>query len=354
MTKKKSKSLVALFLVLLLIVAVAVTAYAVNDGSVKNIVRTQGVDIRVSAEVDDSLVSPGKDVTYKPVIENRGADSWVRFKLTADSELPLDNFYGLSSDWVERGGYWYLTKPVLSKESVPTVSGFTMPGTLTDQSITEIEVGGTYDAIQSENFTPDFNSENPWGNIYIVESDFDGANYVRRVATIAPVTVDIGNSDDVVVTSDEILNYDLIPGDVKSNTLVIENSSDIDKQVNFKSYSDRANRLLQNVYIGIADSDAEIYDGALSEANFDKDVAIIPAGEKAVINYEISVPSEVDNELQEEKGEFEWHFLTEDVIDSDAVKTGDTFLVIPLVIVLIVAAVGIPVIVKFRRRKDEK
>lgn len=353
MIKKKDKSLVALFLVLLLIVAVAVTAYAANDGSVKNIVRTQGVDIRVSAEVDDSLVSPGKDVEYKPVIENKGADSWVRFKLTADSELPLDNFYGLSSDWVERGGYYYLTKPVLSKESVPTVSGFTMPGTLTDQSITEIEVGGTYDAIQSENFKPDFDSENPWGNVYIVESDFDGANYVRRVATIAPVTVDIGNSDDVVVTSDEILNYDLIPGDVKSNTLVIENSSDIDKQVNFKSYSDRANRLLQNVYIGIGDSDEEIYDGALSEANFDKDVATIPAGEKAVINYEISVPTEVGNALQGEKGEFEWHFLTEDVID-DAVKTSDTFPVIPLVIVLVVAVVGIPVIFKFRRRKDEK
>lgn len=91
MIKKKDKSLVALFLVLLLIVAVAVTAYAASDGSVKNIVRTQGVDIRISAEVDDSLVSPGKDVEYKPVIENKGADSWVRFKLTADSELPLDN-----------------------------------------------------------------------------------------------------------------------------------------------------------------------------------------------------------------------------------------------------------------------
>lgn len=344
--------MIALFLVLLLMV-VTVIVNAASDGSVKNIVRTQGVDIRVSAEVDDSLISPGKDVAYKPVIENKGADSWVRFKLTADSELPLDNFYGLSSDWVERGGYWYLTKPVLSKESVPTVSGFTMPGTLTDQSITEIEVGGTYDAIQSENFTPDFDSENPWGNVYIVESDFDGANYVRRVASIAPVTVDIGNSDDVVVTSDEILNYDLIPGDVKSNTLVIENSSDIDKQVNFKSYSDRANRLLQNVYIGIGDSDEEIYDGALAEANFDKDIATIPAGEKAVINYEISVPTEVGNALQGEKGEFEWHFLTEDVIDSDAVKTGDTFPVIPLVIVLVVA-VGIPVIFKFRRRKDEK
>lgn len=350
MTKKKSKSLVALFLVLL-IVAVAVTAYAASDGSVKNIVRTQGVDIRVSAEVDDSLVSPGKDVAYEPVIENKGADSWIRFQLTADNELPLDNFYGLSSDWVKQGEYWYLTKPVLSKETVPTVKGFVMPNTLTDQSITEIEVGGTYDAIQSENFTPDFDSENPWGNVYIVESDFDGANYVRRVATIAPVTVDIGNSDDVVVTSDEILNYDLIPGDVKSNTLVIENSSDIDKQVNFKSYSDRANRLLQNVYIGIGDSDEEIYDGALSEANFDKNVVTIPAGDTATITYEISIPSEIDNELSEEKGEFEWHFTSEDI--QDTVKTGDTFPVMIFFIVMVVAAIGIPAVIKFRRRNEK-
>ena len=351
MIKKKDKSLVALFLVLLLIVAVAVTAYAASDGSVKNIVRTQGVDIRVSAEVDDSLVSPGKDVEYKPVIENKGADSWVRFKLTADSELPLDNFYGLSSDWVERGGYYYLTKPVLSKESVPTVSGFTMPGTLTDQSIGEIEVGGTYDAIQSENFTPDFDSENPWGNVYIVESDFDGANYVRRVATIAPVTVDIGNSDDVVVTSDEILNYDLIPGDIKSNTLVIENTSDVDKKVNFKSISDNSNVLLQNIFIGIGDNEKEIYDGALSEANFDKEIATISAGDTAVVNYEISIPSEVDNELSGEMGEFEWHFTSEEI--PDTVKTNDTFPVMIFFITMAIAVIGIPAILKFRRRNEK-
>lgn len=348
MIKKKSRSMIALFLVLLLIVA-TVIVNAASDGSVKNIVRTQGVDIRVSAEVDDSLISPGKDIVYKPVIENKGADSWVRFKLTADSELPLDNFYGLSSDWVEKGGYWYLTKPVLSKETVPTVEGFKVPDTLTDQSDTEIEVGGTYDAIQSDNFTPDFDSENPWGDVNIVESDFDGSNYVRTVATIKPITVDIGSSDDVIITSGDILSYDLIPGDMKSNTLVIENTSFVDKKVNFKSISDRENVLLQNIYIGIGDSEKEIYDGALSEANFDKDVATIPAGEKAVINYEISVPTEVGNALQGEKGEFEWHFMTEDVV-SDSVKTGDTFPVIPLVILLVVAAVGIPVIVKFRRR----
>lgn len=278
MIKKKSRSMIALFLVLLLMV-VTVIVNAASDGSVKNIVRTQGVDIRVSAEVDDSLISPGKDVAYKPVIENKGADSWVRFKLTADSELPLDNFYGLSSDWVEKGGYWYLTKPVLSKETVPTVEGFKVPDTLTDQSDTEIEVGGTYDAIQSDNFKPDFNSENPWGDVNIVESDFDGSNYIRTVANIQPITVDIGSSDDVVITSDDILSYDLIPGDMKSNTLVIENTSSVDKQVNFKSISDRENALLQNIYIGIGDSEKEIYDGALSEANFDKEIATIPAGE---------------------------------------------------------------------------
>ena len=350
MTKKKSKSLVALFLVLLLIIA-AVTAYAASDGSVKNIVRTQGVDIRVSAEVDDSLVSPGKDVEYKPVIENKGADSWVRFKLTADSELPLDNFYGLSSDWVERGGYWYLTKPVLSKESVPTVSGFTMPGTLTDQSIGEIEVGGTYDAIQSENFTPDFDSENPWGNVNIVESDFDGSNYVRTVATIKPITVDIGSSDDVIITSGDILSYDLIPGDMKSNTLVIENTSSVDKKVNFKSISDRENILLQNIYIGIGDSEKEIYDGALSEANFDKEIATIPAGDTATINYEISIPTEVGNALQGEKGEFKWHFTSEEI--PEVVKTNDAFPVMIFFIIVALSAVGIPAVLKVRRRNEK-
>lgn len=350
MIKKKSRSMIALFLVLLLVV-VTVIVNAASDGSVKNIVRTQGVDIRVSAEVDDSLISPGKDVAYKPVIENKGADSWVRFKLTADSELPLDNFYGLSSDWVEKGGYWYLTKPVLSKETVPTVEGFKVPDTLTDQSDTEIEVGGTYDAIQSDNFKPDFNSENPWGDVNIVESDFDGSNYIRTVANIQPITVDIGSSDDVVITSDDILSYDLIPGDMKSNTLVIENTSSVDKQVNFKSISDRENALLQNIYIGIGDSEKEIYDGALSEANFDKEIATIPAGDTATINYEISIPTEVGNALQGEKGEFEWHFTSEEI--PEVVKTNDAFPVMIFFIIVALSAAGIPTVLKVRRRNEK-
>lgn len=350
MIKKKSRSMIALFLVLLLIVA-TVIVNAASDGSVKNIVRTQGVDIRVSAEVDDSLISPGKDIVYKPVIENKGADSWVRFKLTADSELPLDNFYGLSSDWVEKGGYWYLTKPVLSKETVPTVEGFKVPDTLTDQSDTEIEVGGTYDAIQSDNFTPDFDSENPWGDVNIVESDFDGSNYLRTVATIKPITVDIGSSDDVIITSGDILSYDLIPGDIKSNTLVIENTSSVDKKVNFKSISDRENVLLQNIYIGIGDSEKEIYDGALSEANFDKEIATIPAGDTATINYEISIPTEVGNALQGEKGEFEWHFTSEEI--PEVVKTNDVFPVMIFFIIVALSTVGIPAVLKVRRRNEK-
>ena len=349
MIKKKSRSMIALFLVLLIVVTVIVNA--ASDGSVKNIVRTQGVDIRVSAEVDDSLISPGKDIVYKPVIENKGADSWVRFKLTADSELPLDNFYGLSSDWVEKGGYWYLTKPVLSNETVPTVEGFKVPDTLTDQSDTEIEVGGTYDAIQSDNFTPDFDSENPWGDVNIVESDFDGSNYVRTVATIKPITVDIGSSDDVIITSGDILSYDLIPGDMKSNTLVIENTSSVDKKVNFKSISDRENVLLQNIYIGIGDSEKEIYDGALSEANFDKEIATIPAGDTATINYEISIPTEVGNALQGEKGEFEWHFTSEEI--PEVVKTNDAFPVMIFFIIVALSAVGIPAVLKVRRRNEK-
>lgn len=350
MIKKKSRSMIALFLVLLLVV-VTVIVNAASDGSVKNIVRTQGVDIRVSAEVDDSLISPGKDVAYKPVMENKGADSWVRFKLTADSELPLDNFYGLSSDWVEKGGYWYLTKPVLSKETVPTVEGFKVPDTLTEQSDTEIEVGGTYDAIQSDNFKPDFNSENPWGDVNIVESDFDGSNYIRTVANIQPITVDIGSSDDVVITSDDILSYDLIPGDMKSNILVIENTSSVDKQVNFKSISDRENALLQNIYIGIGDSEKEIYDGALSEANFDKEIATIPAGDTATINYEISIPTEVGNALQGEKGEFEWHFTSEEI--PEVVKTNDAFPVMIFFIIVALSAAGIPTVLKVRRRNEK-
>ena len=185
----------------------------------------------------------------------------------------------------------------------------------------------------------------------IVESDFDGSNYVRTVATIKPITVDIGSSDDVIITSGDILSYDLIPGDMKSNTLVIENTSSVDKKVNFKSISDRENVLLQNIYIGIGDSEKEIYDGALSEANFDKEIATIPAGDTAIINYEISIPTEVGNALQGEKGEFEWHFTSEEI--PEVVKTNDAFPVMIFFIIVALSAVGIPAVLKVRRRNEK-
>lgn len=116
-------------------------------------------------------VLPGEQVSYIPVIKNNGADCYVRLRTTIEMEdrevdraITHEDLYGLGPNWKQIGEYLYYTKILRRGESIDAFMGVEVPHVWT-QRMHESSGFTLYehaDAIQSENYTPNFNSDTPW------------------------------------------------------------------------------------------------------------------------------------------------------------------------------------------------
>lgn len=335
----------------LAIIAITTCAFAFNQTSLKNIVKTQGIDIKVTSNTDeDKLYSAGATLRYEPIIENRAMSCYIRFKLNLSNKLlSEDSFVGLTEDFVKRGDYFYYTKPLDNKKSITTFNSFKMPADIDNEDKEEIKIIKTVDAIQSKNFTPDFNSENPWGNVEVISSNFDGSNYINEVISIKPINLTINSNKEITLTDKDILNFNLVPGDVITNSIDIGSDNEKEANVDFKAKGEES-KLLRNVNLKLYLNDKEIYDGDLVTEKLQDytKLASLNDGEKASLRYEMSIPDNLDNNYQNQESSFEWKFKINEV-NNNIVKTNDMsgFSVV-LVIILITSVLGITIFKKER------
>ena len=335
----------------LAIIAITTCAFAFNQTSLKNIVKTQGIDIKVTSNTDeDKLYSAGSTLRYEPVIENRAMSCYVRFKLNlSNALLNEDSFVGLTDDFVKRGDYFYYTKPLDNKQSITTFNSFKMPADIDNEDKEEIKIIKTVDAIQSKNFTPDFSSENPWGNVAIIGSEFDGSNYINEVINIEPIDLTINNNKEISLTNKDILNFNLVPGDIITNSIDIKNNNGKEVNVDFKAKGEDS-KILRSINLKLYLDNKKIYDGDLVTKNLEEYTKLVGLSdnETASLRYEIEVPQNLNNDYQNKESKFEWKFKINDV-NNNLVKTDDlsSYLVVSIII-LITSLFGIAI---FKRER---
>ncbi len=128
-------------------------------------------------------VLPGQEINKIPEIEcvDGAADCYIRAKVTInnnkedstteDIKLTLENLNIDTSKWLycAQDGYFYY-KNILSDDDEPVVlfTKVNIPSAMANEwSLKEFSIDITADAIQSENFTPDFSESttNPWPGI---------------------------------------------------------------------------------------------------------------------------------------------------------------------------------------------
>lgn len=353
---KKKKQLVASCVGLLAFSIVF--AYAVTTASITNLVSTQGVDIRVTASADTSLFAPGRQVRYAPLIENRGMASYVRFK--TKSNLPSETFYGLSEDWIKRGEYLYYTKPIKSKERIETYDGFTVPKEWDKAECSDIMIIKTCDAIQAKHFSPDFSAEEPWGNVVIKESSYDGSSYVNEMVTVKPLELGFKNAEEQHVSSDDIMALSLVPGDTISNYIDLTNNARHAMDISFMVTAED-NDLLKAGKMKLVLDEETIYEGDLKAVKFStyQQIASMKPSESQKLYYKISLPAEMDNAYQQRQAEFQWRFLTEETLPHhqmeffDAPKTGD-IANIAIFSAFLVIVIGSLIVVRKKKDNDNE
>lgn len=370
--KRKRKILLLILAAVFLAGSIAAAYAAVETQTgVKNTVRTGGVSIDVDTfTMKDGSVVPleertvidrDKDISYIPRIKNNAEECFVRVKLSAASDLQsvdlIKEITDLSSGWKLIGGYLYYTKPLEHDQTVDLCSGFHMPKAWDYMKSNDLSVKVTADAIQTKNFTPDFDSENPWGDVAIRSSavgDDYVINTVDPAETKGNIKVVYANAvDGITINTDDFFSdVNFMPGDEYSDSLTISNKTKKKATVLFKTEFEES-PLLDMMQMQI-DNGSVFYDGSLASDSLKEyqKIASLRPGETKKINVDLSLPAEADNKYQVSSDQVKWYFAIEQEA-AKGIRTGDGMSLWIISGIMLIAAAGMLLIAR-RGKADEE
>lgn len=322
--------------------------YAMPETSVTNHLETGAVNITLEEYqikdgeeilyTDAKDVLPGNRISKIPRVHNSGNDCYIRAKFTfenTDEELE-EAIYGMDEAWTrEDDGYWYYHEVLKSGEDVDIFEGIEIPENFSqDAQGGEFSMDIDVDAIQSANFTPDYDSKQPWGSVNIIESTTDDDHTVSAVEESSTKALQVeyqGDFGKLVANSDDFFSGfpAMMPGDVYKDTIELKNNSSNDIRMYFRSEALQDSKLLDEVNLTIlyqSGSDSKtVYSGPLGADALGSSQLLdtIKAGASGYLKFTLEVPAELDNEYAAISDYVKWTFATEPIIKTEAVKTGD-------------------------------
>lgn len=290
--------------------------------------------------VDNVKVHPGKEVSKIPYFTATGIDCFIRAKIDIEEgietnhPITLEDFKGISDDWVKVGDYFYYKNPLDTGESVDFFHSFVVPPEW-DDSINPANVGNwgfnikvSVDAVQMENFSPDFDSNSPWGDVVIKESihkdGYDVNVFTSNKETTMSIVI-VDNSDIIVKPDDFFEGFKtMVPGDVLTDSVDIVTDEKTKLYFTTTPLSDI--ELLKEMYLKIVltrgSTEETIYEGSLNSdilnmflGEFSKDVP-------GKLTFTVAMPKELDNEYTLRKASVKWLFDIESVEEDKGGNTG--------------------------------
>lgn len=353
------------------------TAFGETVASVVNNFNTGIVDIDLQQyeivngeEVESSGVTevmPGRQVSRIARITNEAYDCYVRAKVAFSKEdLSEEDLYGISEDWVRKDdGYYYYTKVLKTDESTDLFEGVSIP-TDFSQELEEqrLNLDVNVDAIQSRNFSPNFNNGNPWGDVEILErkqGDYEMSQFKMNEDSNVFTVEYKGASEGLVINKDDFFSdfTTMMPGDVLEHDIELKNTGDnkIDLYFNTETVDD--SELLDAIQLQISVDGKEIYNGSINAEELNDKIKLGNYGD-GKMSFKVTVPAELNNHYSLLDSKVKWVFSADEqeaeggisqVLDKiNPVKTGDPTVITGWIVLLVGSAVACGVIVKKRRK----
>lgn len=374
MSKKKKIAVSVLAVCMTFIIST--TASEKKEVSVTSQFQTGKVVIRIRQKNGtrfDNIV-PGERVPMKTEIEGEGEACYVRIKIKTDGEkeIPMSCFEGRSDQWIEKKGYLYYKKPIPYHGSVLLYDTFSLPENWNEAEFSrnpEIHISLQADAIQSKNFTPDFQAESPWGKIEVKDTDETKNDYLFRQMVPKEGTCRVVlQGDKIVLRPDGFFENlgKLMPGDCITGKIQVANEYPSAKQLWMKIASDADEEFLKQLHLTIADEKGNfLYNDMLKKEreNPFQYLHTYQANEKEQLVFSLSMPEETGNVYSEKRGNITWIFRggAEDVsqkedpvFPEEKVKTGDASPHLVFLLLLVISSVLIIFSLIFLRRKGKK
>lgn len=276
-------------------------------------------------------VHPNQDVSYIPRVTNLSADAFVRVKvdIVMDLDIPLpitlENVYGINPEWVQRGEYFYLTKVLGTGEVSDLFTGFHVPAEWENETAGSFRIKVSVDAVQAQNFEPDFGALLPWGTIDVQQAKLEeNISYStvseKSVEHVFTYTSYNGLESE---TEDLFTNFDLfIAGDSFEDVLKMKNSSDSEVKLYFKTETTDSS-LVNQMRLSITCDGEPVYSGSLASDDINDwiELTTVEKGKAEDFKFRVWLPEESDNFYTVLKDEVVWKFKCTEM--DDPVQTGD-------------------------------
>lgn len=343
-----------MMLICLLSLSGTVVFAAENNGlEVKNVIRTDKVDVDLKnntllsngdlKELDHSekiKISPGSNVSMIPTVSNNGTDCYIRAFVNMDPESGLDinNLSGISENWYynRNDGYFYCMEVLHEGDSTHLYDTLNIPVEY-DKEDFDFNISVSVDAIQSDNFDPDFSNPNPWGDVSVEAYEEENVwSYVESSGENDSKSIEItfnGDSNELISNSDDFFSNlpKLVPGDSYQNTITLRNNFDKNISLYWEAHPNKGNEaqndLLKQISLEIVDPNGnEIFNGKLSQDIENIKIIDLKPNETSQLSFKINFDKSSGNAYANIDNFVHWYFNTsfdDSVPKNMAVQTGD-------------------------------
>ena len=284
-------------------------------------------------------VMPGDHVSKIPRIKNMGNDCYIRARIDfQDAPFNIENIYGMEENWISaKDGYFYFRDSVPTGKTADLFQGIIIPESLDETyADTSFSIRICAEAVQSRNFEPDYSAEYPWGEINIIDCRKEGTYDIWSMKGKEDriFIIEYEGETEKLVTNEEdfFCNFPvMLPGDIYSDTLTLENTSDDHILLYFRTEAEDAPSLIDEMELKIVkqfNGETEtVYEGSLRASELNEGILLgrIKNGEKAELFYELHMPETLDNDYTLLEDKCQWIFYTEKekTANEKRVSTGD-------------------------------
>ncbi len=316
----------------------------------------------------ETTVLPGQIISLIPRITNLGDSCYLRAKLTYTSQdnsliqISDNNVDGIGEAWIKKGEYWYYKNIVNSGEKVDIFNKLRIPTDVPNEFQGKtIQLNIVAEAVQAQNFSPNFDSNSPWKGINVEEAN---SAYQADMVQINPnAIIEYENSANLYLNVPENFFAKLgfiLPGDVISEEITVNNSKDTDVEYfvsteKVDGLTGKEVELLEKLQLKIISNNEVIYEGkAFKIDNFS--LGVYKPETISSLKFVITVPEELGNEYSNLASAIRWNFSitegekTPEPEKEESPQTGDTRIQITIT-TFIVSAIGLIVILFLEKKQ---
>ena len=379
MKRKKMKMIASVLGMLVLLISMTVVSYAAQYSvEVENNIDLGLINISLEQfEYDkdkkltpcDSFkeVGPGEQVNRVLRITNTANSAWIRLKLAFKNDQHLvgvdeSMLTSKNRDWKKIGDYYYWTKPIEKGAAVYFDNSILVPAEWTnDDSYKLFKISVSADAVQSKNFSPDFQSKDPWFGTVIEQSLYDTYDE-RTVSGHSNFQVLFkGGAEGLVKIGDDFFSNwsTMMPGDLYSDKAEISSNYEQPVKIWFYTRTDVLNQqtdLADRIVITIKNNDTELYHGPLSGTVNKTLLGEYTKGLSGTLSYSVYIPKELTNKYSLSNAKTIWVFECETPESggkrTGPVQTGDVINLLPYISIIIAALCLLYVLRNKQQRKE--